>query len=729
MQSADLVCSLAAVLPSSPQPLALARQGTNGDWHLQANAPFERLCACGDPAGDKPLAAHWPRAMADLAGVLRSAWSGVAGTASLGVRGLGSLSVTATPLPTGVGDGGIAAVLLVAQVLPPAIPLPEANEAALLNVIADALPDAVYAKDLQGRLLFANRTTLELIGLPADAVIGRTDAEFLADASVAAQVMATDRRIMDSGQLQQVVEHVPNRDGTPREWHSYKAPWRDASGQIVGLLGISRDITERLRLEKDLEKSRQTLDNVLDSITDGFAVLDRDWRYTYFNEQGARMLGMEREQVVGGVLWELFPHARESLFGQEYLRCVETGQPSSFEAYYPEPLNRWIECHCYPSPEGLAVFFRDVTQRHRLEDEARASAARLQRVFDASPIGMVTGCAEGKIIQANDAFLQLVGVPRSELEGGNLTWAQLTPPEWLQADLQAVERLKASASAQLYEKEYAHACGHRVPVMVAVAPFDDVGDLLIAFVLDLSDRKRVERTLKEADRRKNEFLAMLAHELRNPLAPLRSGMDVLARDPTPARVEHMTKIMDRQMRHLVRLVDDLLDIARISSGKIRVENQRIDLRQPFASALEALGPAMIDAGHVLTTESPSEPVWVAADPVRTTQVLSNLLHNACKYTPRGGRITARLCTEGERAMVRVDDNGQGIRPDRLEEIFSLFVQEPERAKHGTDGLGVGLALARELMRLQGGDVFAESAGLGQGSRFTVVLPSATADHA
>ena len=243
---------------------------------------------------------------------------------------------------------------------------------ALLRAISDTSPDVIFAKDLDGRVTFANPATLRLVGATAEQTIGHTDAEFLADKVVAQQIMENDQRVMRSGEAAELEELVPYPDGTEVIWLSRKIPFRDDDGHVVGLLGISRDITERKRAEQTVRDAQAFVQRILDSITDGLAVLDREWRYTYFSETGARMLGLRAEDLLGRTVWDLFPAADDLLFGREYRRAMETGQPTHFEEFYPAPLNTWLECHCYPSSEGLSVYFREVNDRKRIEAEKAA---------------------------------------------------------------------------------------------------------------------------------------------------------------------------------------------------------------------------------------------------------------------------------------------------------------------------------------------------------------------
>ncbi|WP_157269976.1 hybrid sensor histidine kinase/response regulator [Azohydromonas aeria] len=608
------------------------------------------------------------------------------------------------------------------------------ERSALLQAISDVSPDAIFAKDRAGRLLFANPATLALVGKPADRVIGHTDAEFLDDAAAARLVMDNDRHVMEGARAQEIEEPLPHPDGSLRVWLSRKMPLRDAAGAVVGLLGVSRDITERKRLERELQDSKDALQRILDSITDGLAVLDAQWRYTYFNQQGARMLGLRSEDLIGRCLWELFPHAEATLFGREYRRAMDTGKPTHFEEFYPAPLERWLECHCYPSADGLSVFFRGVTDRHRAEAARQASEQRLRRVFELNPIGLVTGDATGRIHEANDAFLRLVGMTREDLRQGRVRWDALTPPEHLEADWRALAQVRRDGISAIYEKEYLRpGDGRRVPVMLATCLFDsespgeDAGsEALLAFVIDISARKQAEEALRQSDRRKDEFLATLAHELRNPLAPLRNAAQLLAAPALRAdQLRWVQRLIERQVGHMARLLDDLLDLARISQGKLHLKKERVTLAAIVEPAVEAVRPLIEGKRHALTLAleaAQPEALVLEADAVRLAQVLSNLLANAAKYTDAGGHLLLSARREADALVLEVSDDGIGLPVEARSRIFEMFGQLESGAGRSEGGLGIGLALVAGIVELHGGQVGVDSAGPGQGSRFTVRLP-------
>jgi signal transduction histidine kinase len=232
--------------------------------------------------------------------------------------------------------------------------------------------------------------------------------------------------------------------------------------------------------------------------------------------------------------------------------------------------------------------------------------------------------------------------------------------------------------------------------------------------------------LKDADRRKDEFLATLAHELRNPLAPLRQGLDILRRSPDGEGAGDIRDMMDRQLVHLVRLIDDLLDVSRVSQGKIELRKEKIEAADVVRAAVESSRPLIDAARHSLTIDVPALPIWLDADLTRLAQVLGNLLNNAAKYTPDGGRIGLTVQATGDTVVIAVSDNGIGIPAEMQSKVFQLFAQVDNHLDRARGGLGIGLALVKQLVTLHGGTVEVESAGAGQGSRFTIRMPQASA---
>jgi PAS domain S-box-containing protein len=370
---------------------------------------------------------------------------------------------------------------------------------------------------------------------------------------------------------------------------------------------------------------------------------------------------------------------------------------------------------------GAVLVFRDVTERKRTE-EARA---RLAAIIESSEDAIVSKTLDGVIQSWNAGAERLFGYTAEEAVGRPITL--IIPPERLDEEIAILDRLRRGERVEHFETVRVAKDGRRLDISLTVSPLRDAEGRVIGaskVARNITERKRAEEALREADRRKDEFLALLAHELRNPLAPLRNGLQVMrlaAGDPNA--VAQARGMMERQLGHLVRLVDDLLDVSRISRNKMELRRSRVLLADVVSSAVETARP-LIDAGaHTLTVSLPPEPVFLDADLTRLAQVFGNLLTNSAKYTRPGGHIWLTAERRGEDLFVSVRDNGIGIPAESLRSIFDMFSQVDRGIERSTGGLGIGLALVKGLVEMHGGTVTAESAGVGKGSTFTVRLPA------
>ena len=360
----------------------------------------------------------------------------------------------------------------------------------------------------------------------------------------------------------------------------------------------------------------------------------------------------------------------------------------------------------------------DITARVRAEAALRESERRFAQAFNANPLPMTITDREGRPLDVNEAALRHSGYTRDE-------WMARPGPEL------GVKRLDAEGRARDVEVTFSTKSGEPRHLLVNAETITYGGAPAVLNVsLDITERKQIDaqREARRAEaetlaRAKDEFLAMLGHELRNPLAAITNALAVLDHLVADADVRRVTGIIDRQTAHLSRLVDDLLDVARVTSGKIELRPQLLDLRELAVRSLEALRQAALTGRHQVEVEG--EPVHVHGDPARLEQVIRNLVDNALKYTPDGGQVRVIVERADGHAVLRVRDTGEGIRPDLLERIFDLFVQEPQALDRSRGGLGLGLTLVKRLVELHGGSVAAASAGRGRGSEFIVRLPAAT----
>ncbi|MBI3409406.1 MAG: MASE1 domain-containing protein [Planctomycetes bacterium] len=353
-------------------------------------------------------------------------------------------------------------------------------------------------------------------------------------------------------------------------------------------------------------------------------------------------------------------------------------------------------------------------ERSRAEEQVRFQAHMLDSIGQAT----IATRSDGTIFYWNRFAETLYNWSAAEVVGKNVIDI-VVPPAGRAAAQAIMDKLRAGKSWS-GELTVQRKDGAGFPVLVTDTPvFDKLGKPagVIGTYVDISERKR-------ADRRKDEFLAMLAHELRNPLAPIRNAVQILKMPGVEASTLKSTRdIMERQVEHLVRLVDDLLDVSRIMRGKIELRKERIALAGAVARAVETADPAIQERGHELTVAIPPEAIFLNADPVRMAQVIANLLNNAAKYTEPGGRITLSAALEGREAVVRVRDTGIGIASEMLPHIFDLFVQADQSLDRSQGGMGIGLTLVRTLVEMHGGRVGVDSAGLGRGSEFFIRLPA------
>lgn len=347
--------------------------------------------------------------------------------------------------------------------------------------------------------------------------------------------------------------------------------------------------------------------------------------------------------------------------------------------------------------------------------------------------GALTLAENGTIAYSNRRFADLVGRPLERLMG--VSFRDFVPLDARAAYETLLQQGVAGFSQG--ESHVQHADGTLVPVFLTINSLPpDSGAAVGLLVTNLTTQRHHERmkgllaALEESDRRKNEFLAMLAHELRNPLAPIRNAVQLLrrTRPGDGEAIESIAGMMDRQISQIVRLVDDLLDVSRVSRGKIELRRQRIDLASAVKHAVEAASSMVRRRQHELQVALPVQPVYVHADPVRLTQALGNLIDNACKFTGRGGHIwltVEEAVHVTPMAVIRVRDSGLGLTAEQMARIFEMFVQVDTSLERSVSGLGIGLTLVKYLMELHGGTVAVHSGGLGQGSEFVVSLPILT----
>jgi len=467
--------------------------------------------------------------------------------------------------------------------------------------------------------------------------------------------------------------------------------------------------------------------------------------YLLYNDGYIPLLGSKHPEAMGrpfSDVWSEFWDEIEPIVARAY-----SGEASYFQdrpfllcrGASPEPA--WISFAYTPVEDdagtilGLHSLFFETTAKVQAEKQRLEETERLRMMFEQAPgFIAVLMAPEHRFTLVNSAYMQLIG--QREVLG--LSVREAVPEVADQGFVKLLDQVYATGQPYV---------GQRVPIDLrrqqGEAPelryvdfvyqplLDADGAVRGVFVQgsDVTAHLRVEEELRDrseelrrADRRKDEFLATLAHELRNPLAPIRTGLTVLSLSPTSEQAAHTRGVMERQLGHMVRLIDDLMDIARINSNKIELRQAVVDVAELVRSALEASRPGIDAAGHQLFVSLPGKPLHVYADSTRISQVVSNLLNNAAKYTHDRGRIELEVKADGDEVAIRVSDNGVGIAAEELPHVFELFSQIGRSREQSQGGLGLGLALVKRIAEMHTGSVAAHSGGPGCGSAFTLRLP-------
>jgi PAS domain S-box-containing protein len=538
------------------------------------------------------------------------------------------------------------------------------------------------------------------------------------------------------------------------------------------LFETARD--ERLKAQA----AQVRISNILESITDGFFALDREWRFTYINQQAEPLLKRKREEMLGKNVWDEFPEAVSTNFYLQYHKAAAQQVSVAFEEYFPL-LDSWFEVHAYPSQDGLSVYFHDITERRRTTDALfeRTRLAELNADVGLALTGsdsledMLSHCAEA-IVQHLDAAFARIWTLNSkeavlELQASAGMYTHLDGPHGrvpfgrfkigrIARDLQPHLTNEVIGDPQVSDQEWAKREGMvafagfplivedrlvGVVAMFARKPLMDVTLQAMSSVANavalgierkwieeertrlLSSEQEARREAEAANRLKDEFLATISHELRTPLTAILGWAHLLRAGHLDEKSgNHALETIERNARAQAQLIDDLLDVSRIITGKLRLDVRQVDPASFIESAIEALHPAAEAKDIRVQKVMDTGVVSVAGDPARLQQVVWNLLSNAIKFTSKGGRVQVRLERVNSHIEIVVSDTGAGIKSEFLPHVFDRFRQADQATTRQHGGLGLGLAIVRHLVELHGGTTEAESPGEDQGATFTVHLP-------
>jgi len=587
-------------------------------------------------------------------------------------------------------------------------------------------------------------------------------------------------------------------------------------------------------------QSPLTLDTlrILETMNDAFMFVDTQWRITYLNQRAASIYQRTREELSGNIFWDVFPETIGSRFATNYFKAANTQKPVHFVELYP-PLNIWVEVHVDPSPQGLAIYFLDVTQRMKAEEVLHNSEERFRSIWEqatdamalsdpdgivllANPayyalygyspeevigksfavifpeelrtwaieeysntfhnasiapmveasirrkdgtervvesryhflsqngqrtamVSVVRDITEPKraqealqrlqvrsqrlmesniigvmiadtstILEANDAFLEMIGATQDDLNQRTIRWADITPSEYAPLDQSKLEELREHGSCVPYEKEYMRPDGSRIPILIGATLLQEEPLQWVCFVLDITERKQLEQ-------RKDEFISIASHELRTPLTTLKAliqiGKRKVERQGIPDAISSFSK-METQINKLIKLVADLLDVSKIQAGKLDYATEVVALDTVILESVETV--QQISPKHTISVHGPSN-ICIIGDKDRLEQVFTNLINNAIKYSPKAATVDVFMEATQEEVIVKIQDYGSGIPREHQGKIFDRFYRVSDGKIASTPGLGMGLYISYEIVTRHEGTITVESEE-GKGATFIVTLP-------
>jgi two-component system, chemotaxis family, CheB/CheR fusion protein len=482
----------------------------------------------------------------------------------------------------------------------------------------------------------------------------------------------------------------------------------------------------------ELETTSNDLHNLLASSNIATVFLDQNFRIKRYTPSTARLLRLIPGDL-GRSIADIAGCCRDPGLLADAQKVLDTRVPVETEV--PTETHEWYIRRVQPYRtqdhriDGIVITYFDITERRRREEEQ----ARLAAIIESSSDAIISKSLDGIVTSWNAAAERVFGYSAAEAVGRPMSF--LLPPGVPNEFPSVVERLGRGERIETFETVRRRKDGYLIYVAVTASAIRDASEALIGFSdieRDISERRLTEQVLREqkqrlaeADRRKDEFLAMLGHELRNPLATISNTINTLKNKDMaadPQRVQWGIGMVERQTRRLMHLVDDLLDVVRITRGKVDLRPARINLNAAIEDAIQGTRTLIEERKLEVNVNLPTAPVWLNADPTRLAQVFSNLLANAVWYTEHPGQIDVTVTQADNHATVRIHDTGIGIPQELLPHIFNLFTQGPEARHKREKGLGIGLTLVRQLVELHGGCVTAVSQGPGKGSDFTVKLP-------
>jgi PAS domain S-box-containing protein len=602
-----------------------------------------------------------------------------------------------------------------------------------IQVTLSSIGDAVITTDSRGCVTFLNPIAETLTGWASAEATGQPlSAVFkIINEITRAPIEHPVDRVLRDGRIVGLANHTAlvSRRGVVTAIEDSAAPIRDPSGAVIGAVMVFHDVSARRLAESALNESELRFRTIFNQAAVGMAVMDLDGRFLQVNRKFTEVLGYTSAELQQRTFLQL-AHPDDLAAAQASLARLATEKAT----------DAVLEARCLRKdgiviwslstitmlrevsgrPRRLIGIVEDITSR-KLAEEAQA---RLVAVIASSDDSIISMTLEGVVLSWNRGAELMYGYAPGEMIGR--TTAILIPDNRLDEEPAILRRIRAGERIEHFETIRRRKDGALLDVSIAVSPIEDTRGAIVGaskITRDITERKRTEAALLETDRRKDEFLATLAHELRNPLAPIRqAAMLSRAEGATEAQKRWSHDVISRQVHHMSLLLDDLLDVSRITRGTLELRLEMASLQDIVDAAVETARPSIDAKRHSFSVVLPDGPLQMLVDPLRMAQILSNLLTNAAKYTDPAGQIELRADCGEEQVTFVVADSGIGIAPQAMSSVFEMFSQVKSAQDRSEGGLGIGLALAKGLVELHGGNIEAQSAGIGRGSQFTIRLP-------
>ena len=508
---------------------------------------------------------------------------------------------------------------------------------------------------------------------------------------------------------------------------------RDLANVVMDELNLRRYAYTLNESREAFRESNEHTTRILESITDAFFALNDEWEFTYVNAQAEEMLETPRQELLGTNIWESFSDAIGSAFYEEYHRAIDEQTTVEFSEYYP-PLNRWFEVKAYLFQGGLSVYFRDVTERMEARKDLRRERDLVEAIVGTSVSAIVIVDAEtGNLTFTNPKAEDILGVTDTigntvhQSEVGtlyDLDGTPITDEDW---PFHEIVASGMQVTDERFALEPSRAEDRRI-ISVNGAPLEDRSGTVrqvVFSIIDITDQVRRERELKEAkeeaeraSRLKSSFLANMSHDVRTPLSSIMSLTELLSLE-APDHLQERIQLIDRSSHRLLDTIDSVLDLSKIESGTVDLSPQSIDVADEMLGTIEIFRPQMNKDDVDLTADIPERPVKAVLDPSHLHRITDNLISNAIKFTPSGGRVNVALTYDADAIEITVSDTGIGIEDEFLPDLFEAFARGHNRT--GQEGSGLGLAITKRLTEIMDGTIEVDST-VGEGTTFTVTLP-------